>query len=121
MSRTVVKFCCSESRTTNPLAFRPANLYRDDMSKNSKKLDAILRAKKGPRVAIAATIRAEPDLSKSMLHAHRNGAVPTLPWVFYYEAVAGLVPEEWLSGADNGRAARRILRARQSNEVTCEH
>lgn len=79
------------------------------MSKNSKELDRILKAKKGPRVALAAVIR--DAVPKSMLHAHRNGAVPTPPWSMFYETVAGLPGDEWLSGADMRRTQKRIERA----------
>ena len=79
------------------------------MSKNSKALDGIMRAKKGPRVALAAAIRA--TVPKSMLHAHRNGAVPTLPRSMFYETVAGLSGDDWLSGADMRRTQKRIERA----------
>ena len=78
------------------------------MSKNSKALDRIMR-KGGP---IADAIRDEfGEKGKSTLHAHRHGAAPTLQWSIFYEAVAGLKGDDWLSGIDGKRTRRRIERA----------
>lgn len=68
-----------------------------------------MKAKQGPRVALAGAIR--DAVPKSMLHAHRNGAVPTLQWSMFYEVVAGLPGNDWLSGADLRRTQKRIERA----------
>lgn len=78
------------------------------MSKNSKALDRIMR--KGGLVADA--IREEFGAEgKSTLHAHRNGAVPSLQWLLFYEVVAGLKYDDWLSGIDGKRTRKRIERA----------
>ena len=111
----VVKFFCSLFGTANVLAFVCPNLYNMGMSKNSVTLDRLL--KKGGPIALA--IRAGVK-TKSMLHAHRHGAVPTLQWSIFYQVVAGfaedgktpLLPGDgWLSSVDAKRTRKRIERA----------
>ena len=79
------------------------------MSINSKKLDRILK-RGGP---IADQIRGA--VPKSMIYAHRRGAVPSLPFLRYYEYLTAGMEErerlrwdEWASSADNKRHAKRI-------------
>ena len=79
------------------------------MSINSKKLDRILK-RGGP---LADQIRGA--VPKSMIYAHRRGAVPTLPFLRYYEHITEGAEErerlrwhEWASSADNKRHAKRI-------------
>jgi hypothetical protein len=85
------------------------------MSINSKQLDRLLK-KGGP--AADAIREAFGTEGKSTLHAHRNGAVPTLQWAEFYVLLTIECPEmpmfcreDWLSTTDKKRTEKRVAKA----------